>query len=115
MSALTMWSPRILALMMVAFVSLLAFDTFSEERAFGQALFAFVIHLAPAVVIVAIVVVAWRWEWIGAVAFLGLAGAYATVARDRLDWMVIISGPLAMIGLLYAWTWWKHDASHGRH
>ena len=109
-----LWSPRALALMMTAFLSLFAFDAFSEGRPLGQALVAFVIHLTPAFVLLSVVIVAWRWEWIGALAFIGLAAVYANMARHRFDWILLISGPLVIIGLMYLWTWWKRDELHVR-
>jgi hypothetical protein len=107
-----LWSPRTLALMMTAFLSLFAFDAFSEGRPPGQALVAFIIHLAPAAMVLA--VVAWRWEWVGALAFIALAAVYANMVRHRFDWILLISGPLVIIGVMYLWAWWKHDELHVR-
>jgi hypothetical protein len=43
------------------------------------------------------------------VAFIGLAIVYAmTMARGHFDWMLLISGPLAIVGALFLWSWFSH-------
>jgi hypothetical protein len=51
-----------------------------------------------------VVAVAWRRPWIGAAAFLLLAAAYALTVPGRLDWILVISGPLFLVGMLYLWS-----------
>jgi hypothetical protein len=71
------------------------------------------IHLIPAFVLLTVVAASFRWEWIGAVAFIGLAVLYAvTMSRGRLDWMLLISGPLAIVGALFVWSWFHHGELH---
>jgi glucose-6-phosphate-specific signal transduction histidine kinase len=105
---LILWSPRILAVLVCLFLSAFALDAFENGKSFVQALPDFVIHLAPAVVLLAIVALAWRWEWVGAVAFTGLAAAYAYVARTHVSWIPVIGGPLLIVGVLYSVSWFSH-------
>ncbi|MBV6403777.1 MAG: hypothetical protein GFGODING_00522 [Flavobacteriales bacterium] len=63
-------------------------------------------HLLPALACLLIVVVAWRKAWIGALAFTVLAVLYALWAAHRPDQVLTISGPLAVVALLYALAWW---------
>jgi hypothetical protein len=108
-SPLLLWTPRILGILVSAFIGLFALDAFSHTASFFEALPDFLIHLIPALVLLTLVGAAWRWKWIGAVAFIGLAAAYAlTMARGRLDWMLVISGPLLVVGVLYLWSWQYH-------
>lgn len=60
--------------------------------------------LVPAALVLAMVIAAWRTPWIGAVAFLLLAAAYAMMT-SRFDWIVAISGPLAVVGGLFLLSW----------
>ena len=54
-----------------------------------------------------------RREWIGGVAFIGLAVLYAiTMARGHLDWMLVISGPLMLVGAMFLWSWRHHGELH---
>ena len=105
-----LWSPRVLGILVCLFLGLFALDSFSEGRPFVQSLGAFAIHVAPAVLLLAVVAISWRWPWVGAVTFIGLAAAYTTMVR-RLDWSVVISGPLLIVGTLFLWSWWYHPAS----
>lgn len=107
---LLLWSPRILGIVVSLFIGLFALDAFSQSRPFIEALPDFVIHLIPAFVLLALVGASWRWEWIGGVAFIGLSVVYAmTMATGHLDWMLVISGPLAVVGALFLWSWF-HQA-----
>lgn len=102
------WTPRVLGTLMAAFLGLFALDAFSEGKPLVQALGDFVIHLLPAALVVAVVALAWRWEWVGALAFGGLAIAYAASVSGRVDWILVISGPLFVIGALYFGSWRSH-------
>jgi len=110
---LLIWTPRILGVLVSAFIGLFALDAFSDGRSFVEALPDFFIHLIPAFVLLALVGLSWRWEWIGGVAFMGLAALYAlTMANGHLDWMLVISGPLLVVGALYLWSWRHHRELH---
>jgi hypothetical protein len=106
-----LWSPRILGILMALFLSLFALDAFGEGKPFVESLSAFAIHLVPALVLLAIVAISWRWEWIGGMTFIGLAAAYMVMARGRVDWILVISGPLLVIGAGFLWSW--HNKLHG--
>jgi hypothetical protein len=110
---LLLWTPRVLGVATCAFIGLFALDAFSEAKPVRDALADFAIHLIPALVLLAVVALAWRWEWIGGVMFMGLAVIYATtMARGHLDWMLVIGGPLLVVGSLFLWSWRYHDALH---
>jgi len=106
---LLLWIPRILGILVSLFIGLFALDAFSANKPFSDAVADFLIHLIPALVLLTIVVASWRHEWIGAVAFIGLAIVYsATMSRGRIDWMLIIGGPLLIVGVLFLWSWFNH-------
>ena len=106
---LLLWSPRILGILASAFIGMFALDAFSPGKSFFEALPDFLVHLIPAFVLLALVGASWRWAWIGGVAFIGLAVVYAsTMSRGRIDWMFVISGPLAIVGALYLWSWFRY-------
>jgi hypothetical protein len=92
------WSARILGIAVVLFIGAFSLDALDEG------LVALLIHLIPASVLLAAVAFAWRWEWVGATVFIGLASYYAGIA-GRWDWILVISGPLAVSGLLYLLSW----------
>src|SRR5688572_27011201 len=110
---LLLWSPRILGILVSLFIGLFALDAFSQGKPLLAALPDFVIHLIPALALLAVVAASWRRAWIGGVAFMGLAVLYATtLARDRIDWMLVISGPLVVVGALFWWSWRRHGGLH---
>lgn len=103
-SFLLLWAPRIGGILVAAFLGLFALDAF-DGRSLGAAIPAFAIHLIPSALVLAAVAIAWRFEWFGAVVFLGLAALYAVMVRGRVDWVAIISGPLAVVGVLFLASW----------
>lgn len=109
---LLLWGPRVLGILVCVFLSLFALDAFNEGKTFSEALPAFAIHIAPALVLLAIVAASWRWEWLGGVVFVALAVAYMTIARNHLDWILVISGPLLAVGTLFLWSWRFHEELH---
>jgi hypothetical protein len=112
-SGLWLWSPRVLGVLTGLFIGMFALDAFSAGKPFVQALPDFLVHLIPAVVLLAVVGASFRRPWIGAAAFIGLGVLYATtMARGRLDWMMAISGPLLVVGVLFLWSWLRPDHAH---
>jgi hypothetical protein len=87
------------------FLGLFALDAFEPGKSFVSALADFAVHLAPAVIVLAIVAMSWRRPWIGGAAFMLLAAAYAVMARSRPDWILVISGPLLIVAMLFLWSW----------
>jgi hypothetical protein len=102
------WSARIGACLFCLFLSVFALDAFGHGKTLIDALPDFAIHLAPVLVLLAVVAVSWRWEWVGGVVFTGAAAWYASFARDHISWVVTISSPLLIVGVLYFWSW-LHD------
>ena len=105
------WSARILALAMCVFLGVFALDAWDPGKRFLERLADVAIHLVPSGVVLAIVIAAWHKPWIGGVAFLALAIAYALMVNFRIDWVLAISGPLFVIGLLYLWSWQTHRST----
>ena len=115
---LLLWSPRILGILVCLFLSLFSLDAFGGGKTFMQALPDFALHVAPMLLLLLVVGVAWRWAWVGGLVFTGLAAAYAVFARHRIDWILPISGPLLLVGLLFTWSWLQHRKPahlHERH
>lgn len=107
-----LWAPRVLGALTCLFLGLFALDVFNEEKTFVEALPAFVIHVAPAALLCGIVVASWTREWIGGTVFTVLGLAYIGLARGRLDWVLVISGPLLAVGALFLFSWRQHAQIH---
>ena len=104
------WSPRVLGVAVVLFLSLFALDAFQEGLGPWRAALAFLIHLAPAALVAAVLALAWRWEWLGAALFAVAATLYATRMLPRNPIAVLlISGPLVLLAALFLVGWLKRS------
>lgn len=99
---LLMWTPRVLGILMVLFLAAFALDVFDEPLGFWSTVGAFAIHLVPSAIAAIALAVAWRWSAAGGLLFILAGVAYAVMARDHLSWILVISGPLWLIGGLFA-------------
>ena len=63
------WTPRIISILAILFISLFAFDSFSPELTIWQQIAAFLMHLIPSFVLIALLIVAWKWELIGGITY----------------------------------------------
>ncbi len=61
------WSPRILCILAILYVSIFAADAFEPGLSVSQQLKAFAIHLIPSFVLLFSLIVAWKWELIGGI------------------------------------------------
>ena len=82
-------------------MALFALDAFNGKP-LSEALPDFVIHLVPAAIVGLAVVIAWRYPLAGAIGFGGLAIGYALMVPNRPDWILSISGPLALVAVMFA-------------
>ncbi len=107
------WTPRILCILAILFISLFALDSFSSERTFWQNTGAFLMHLIPSFVLLAILIVAWKWENIGGIILI-IVGVVLGVAVFNLNYnqrhfslvqsiinVSIICLPFVLAGILF--------------
>jgi len=101
------WGPRILGILFALFLSLFALDVLGEGYGFWETILALLIHLVPTYIVVIALVIAWRWEWVGAILFSALAVFYVAWTWGRFPWVtyLAISGPLALVGVLFLVNW----------
>ena len=100
------WTPRVLAILFIAFVSMFSLDVFGVGYSPWETLVAFTMHNIPSFVLIAVVALAWRWPWIGSLGFAAWAVQYVLVFRG-FDWTAyaLLAGLPALIALLYAADW----------
>ncbi len=109
MNKLLYWSPRILMILFIGFISLFAFDAFAGNDSYFQKVGGFFIHLIPSVILVILLIISWQHEWVGAIAFLFFAIGYIVMAWAKFPISVyfVISGPLFIISILFAVNWFS--------
>jgi hypothetical protein len=96
------WLPRAGGIGIALFLALFAFDAFEGQESLGERAIALTMHLLPNFACLGLVAVAWKRPWVGAVGFGTLALGYFALAHEHLDWVALISGPLALVAALYA-------------
>ena len=101
-SPVLLWLPRLGGIAIAPFLGLFAFDAFEGHAGFGERAVALTMHLLPNFACLGLVAVAWKRPWVGALGFGTLAVGYSVLAREHLDWVALIAGPLALVALLYA-------------
>jgi hypothetical protein len=114
MKRIVYWTPRVLSIALIGFLSLFALDVFNEGNSFWQTGLALGIHLIPSFVLIGVLVLAWKWEWIGAVAFAAAGLLYISMVLPRpmpvtvkLNWILPLSGPAFVIAGLFLINWFK--------
>jgi hypothetical protein len=108
------WTARALALAMAMFLASFARDASSEPNAMAIA-FAVAVHLVPPAIVLLIAAIGWRRPGVAGSLFLLLAGAYAvSVGMAHYDWILVIAGPLALVGALFVASAWSARLSVSR-
>jgi len=82
-------------------------DSFEGDKTLTDKIGAFFVHLVPTFLLILLLILSWKREWIGAIAFLLLGISYIIMAWEKfpLSTYFIISGPLVLISILFAWGW----------
>jgi hypothetical protein len=112
------WTPRVLSIIFIAFLSIFALDVFDGKHSLWQMVLAFIIHEIPVFVLIAALILAWRWEWIGTALYAALGLLHTVwlmfiqhhippVARPIA--MLTIDGPAFVIAGLFLANWVKHS------
>ncbi|SDS34722.1 hypothetical protein SAMN04515667_1970 [Formosa sp. Hel1_31_208] len=64
------WTPRIICILAILFVSIFALDAFNPEKTTWQQIGDFFIHLIPSYVLTILLIIAWKREFIGGIIFI---------------------------------------------
>lgn len=106
------WSPRILAIILIAFLTIFSFDVFSEDYTFWETVLAFLMHNIPVFILTIVLLISWRFEWVGSIVFGAAAIFYMFLSRNAEDqlWLaltfsLILAGPAIIIAVLFFVGW----------
>lgn len=107
-SKIVYWAPRILSIIFIIFLSLFALDVFNEYKGWSiiPALF---MHLIPSLVLLILTIIAWKHDLIGMAVFFLAAISYVLMVgfHHHWSWYAGISGPSAIIGVLFLISWFQ--------
>ena len=99
------WLSRSLAILFTAFISLFALDAFQPGKTWQVIALDFLIHLIPAFLLIRVLILYWSREWIIGIMLILLGITYQIIAFEHLDWVLIISGPLFLMGGFFLISW----------
>lgn len=97
------WTPRVLAIAFVLFISLFSLDAFSGSAPLSEKLLGFAIHLIPSFAFAGLTYVAWKRPKIGGIVFL-LLSFFTVLAFDTYEqWqsLLTITGVPLLTGILF--------------
>ena len=106
------WTPRVLGIAAILFISIFALDAFEEGRSLWENLLAFLMHLIPSFVLILLLVIAWNRELIGGIIFTAIGAImspvifshnYAMNQSVGLSLLIVlmITFPFIVIGVLF--------------
>jgi len=91
------WTPRILGILFIMFISMFSLDAGS--------FLGWIMHMIPSFVLIIILIIAWKWEKIGGTIFILISIVMTLFFRTYNDILSLmtISGIPFLIGLLFLW------------
>jgi hypothetical protein len=106
------WTPRILCIIAILFISIFALDAFDPENTPMQQLGDFLMHLIPSFVLTLILLIAWKWEYIGGIIFLLIGLGFSPIIfshnyqMNHSVWMslfiiLVITFHYELVGILF--------------
>ena len=115
---ITLWSPRILCIGAILFVSMFALDAFEPGIPFGQQLLNFLMHLIPTYVLLLFLWIAWSRPYWGGIlfAFVGIAASpfvyMLNYNRTHSVWIslsiiLMITFPFILVGGLFILSYFQ--------
>lgn len=108
------WTPRILSILFIAFLTIFSFDVFDSPGSWWQLALGFLIHNIPVLILIAVLVISWKREIVGGIVFIlaGFLYIFLAMGRNNFEWYLlsyslIIAGPAFLIGILFILNWRK--------
>lgn len=120
---LVYWTPRILSIIFILFLTLFSFDVIEPGLTFWQIIGGLFMHNIPVFILIIALLISWKYEIVGGIVFIlaGLLFIWLTIGRNEFEWYLIvwiiqISGPAFLIGILFFIGWFqKNGAIYKKH
>ena len=116
------WTPRILSILFICFLSIFSFDVISPELSFWQIVVGLFMHNIPVFVLLIILVISWKHEIVGGIGFISAGILYCGMIFVRMignpfEWYMafyplIIAGPALFVGILFLINWFRKKKNH---
>lgn len=106
------WTPRVICILAILFISLFALDSFDSNRTILQQIGDFLMHLMPSFGLIIVLIVAWKWEFIGGIIFILIGLGFSPFIFKHnynmnhsvelsLQTVFIIAMPFVIVGILF--------------
>lgn len=106
------WSPRILSILAILFISIFALDAFAPDLTLWQQLGAFFMHLIPSIGLAVLLAYAWKHEKWGGILFLLIGLIFTPIIFNwnyrmnnsvwiSLSIISLITVPFVVVGILF--------------
>lgn len=97
------WTPRILTIISLVFMTMFSFDAFGGDVSFGMKILGFLEHNIPVIILAAFLIIAWKWELAGGVLFI-LGSVSGTIFFNSFSGnpaSLIVIAPFLVSGILF--------------
>lgn len=108
------WTPRILAIIFLAFLALMSLDVFTEGASFWEIIVGLFMHNIPVFILLAVLIISWKHEIVGGIVFILAGILYIFIVTRNVDdwrmalaWSVQIAGVAFVIGGFFIANWIK--------
>lgn len=107
------WTPRILSILFIIFLTLFSLDVFEEGGAVWDIAVRLFIHNIPVLILLIVLIISWKYEIVGGVVFILAGLVYVIIVALHqplyimLSWSLQIAGPAFLIGILFIINWVK--------
>jgi len=109
------WTPRVASILFILFLAMFSLDIFDANYGFWETVVGLFMHNIPVFILLIVLLISWKHEIVGGVAFI-LAGMLYVVMilmnmlRNSFEWymvtwILIIAGPLFLVGILFIINW----------
>ncbi len=73
------WSPRIICILAILFISMFSLDAFGGDKSLGQQLLDWVMNMIPSFVFIGLLILAWYKEFVGGIIFISLSVLFSVL------------------------------------
>ncbi|HPN96292.1 MAG TPA: hypothetical protein PLK35_00850 [Candidatus Moranbacteria bacterium] len=96
------WTPRVLSIILIAFMALMSLDIFDLGLGFWGTLGGLFMHNIPALILLAVLIISWKREMVGGIVFT-LAGILYIflVSKNAPDWKIALLWSLQLSGIAF--------------
>ena len=110
MKKIIFWLPRVLAILIVLFLTMFSFDVFGGQSSLWSMIAGFFIHSIPSITLLLLLIISWHRPKLGGIMFLTFAGIFMIVYLITM-WerfglrvfplLLILDGPIILTGILF--------------